>query len=79
MVPGKTGLLFAQDDWEGIVAGVRELLRDRRRRAAMARAGKAFVLRLFDPSQVYQETLALYRCLLRGGTGTLSPQSRPAA
>ena len=79
IIPGETGLLFAQNDLEEIAAGVLELLKNPVRRAAMARTGKDFVLAQFALKQAYMDTTALYRRLLDCNSGDQKIKLPPAA
>lgn len=57
---GVNGLLVPLRDAGSLAAAVRQLLEDAPRRAAMGRAGREIVERLFDEHRVLEETLALY-------------------
>jgi len=79
IVPGATALLLEQNDFEGIVHGVLELLRNPNRRAAMARAGRSMITDRFNARRAHEETLALYMRLLTAGRNAAASGLRPAA
>ena len=79
IVPGATALLLEQNDFERIVSGVLELLRNPNRRAAMARAGRSMITDRFNARRAHEETLALYMRLLTAGRNAAASGLRPAA
>jgi glycosyltransferase involved in cell wall biosynthesis len=60
LAPSESGVLCGKDDAAGLIAGVVGLMRDPRRRQAMARAGKDFVTRHYDPEVIQQQTMRAY-------------------
>jgi L-malate glycosyltransferase len=66
-----SGLLCSKDDLAGLTQAVASLLQAPDRRAAMARAGQAFVAQHFEPAAVHAQTMALYAAML-GSTPQLT-------
>lgn len=71
---GKTGLLAAPDDEEGLAAAVVELLRDPDRRHAYGAAARRRVEECFSLPRVADEILAFYAACRGGGEGGGDPE-----
>jgi glycosyltransferase involved in cell wall biosynthesis len=59
-VIGEGGLLVREGDVEGLAAAMRRLAKDDAARAAVAAAGRARALRLFEPSALARELVAFW-------------------
>ncbi len=64
-VIGEAGLIFGEDDVPGLVACLRELLNDVGLRERLGQAGRARALEKFTQKRVAEETVRVYRGMLK--------------
>jgi glycosyltransferase involved in cell wall biosynthesis len=69
---GTNGLLVPPKNPAALADAIATLLNDPSLRAAMGRRGREIAVNEFSEQKVIQQTLALYRQLLSGGTATVN-------
>ncbi len=76
---GRTGFVVPPGDEGALREGLRCLLNDARRRAAMGAEARAVQAREYGAGLMAERYLSVYREVLRGGAGAASRPARPAA
>lgn len=73
VVDGQTGVLVMPADPEDLARGIRDLLRDREKAAALGRAGRALMLSRFTLETTAPALASLYRRSRAAATGAFRP------